>query len=155
MWPCAGRAGGALQSPPSLLATVCSTGPEISRQAAWAAPERMDSVGGRVEEIVPGEGKLEKRGEGDTGRGGGGGMAGNDPGSKTPRAGVLGLGDERGLPWWLRRNGRNAMREAEAPKAHFSADPVLRCGWIQGHQDSTPPYFLTFLQGTYWEKGGL
>lgn len=32
------------------------------------------------------------------------------------------------------------VREAEAPKAHLSADPALRGWWIhQGYQDSTSP----------------
>lgn len=114
----------------------------------------MDSVGGVGGGDSPrGRQAGEERRRGHRRGRGGGGWRVTIQEARHQGLGVLGLGDERGLPWWLRRNGRNAMREAEAPKAHFSADPVLRCGWIQGHQDSTPPYFLTFLQGTYWEKG--
>ena len=55
-----------------------------------------------------------------------GGRGGTIQEARHQGLGVLGLGDEKGLPWWLRRNGRNAMTEAEAPKAHLSAGPVLR-----------------------------
>ena len=60
---------------------------------------------------------------------------------------------KEGFPGGSDRMEEMQRREAEALKALFSVDPVLRGGWIQGHQDSTPPYFLTFLQGTIRKKG--
>ena len=59
--------------------------------------------------------------------------------------GVLGLEDERGLPWWLRWDGRNPTERSRSPR--LTSLQILSSG-VAGSR-ATPPYFLTFLQGMY------
>ena len=44
------------------------------------------------------------------------------------------------------------LTEAEAPKPHLSADPILSCGCIRGLQNSAAPYFLPVYKGLHRKR---